>query len=200
MPWLLAYLAAAAGAAPAPSFACDRPATYAERSICADPRLAAYDRAMARLYRRSAPGAIAAQRRWLAERDRCHDPDCLLERHEERLLELAGDSAFPAPTLRSATDRNASLAVAPLGGGWFMFYATDLWIYPGGGNANTAESAGVFRLEPTGGEYRSADGCAIRFERLSGGRWRLTERSGDDSIPCGGLNTGYTGLYGPAPK
>lgn len=200
MSLLLASLVAAAQAAPAPSpsFACARAATYAERAICGDPRLAAYDRAIARLYRASATARAAqAQKEWLAERNRCRDTKCLLDRHEGRLFTLAINGAIPGPSLRSETDRDAALEVAPVGGGWFMFVATDLWVYPSGDNANTAETAGVFRLQGSSGEYRSAHGCRIRFDRLPRGRWRLTERGPDAGALCGGLNTGHSGVYGP---
>lgn len=195
MSLLLAFLAAAAGAAP--SFACARATSYAERAICGDSELAAYDRAIARLYRASGGGrAVRAQREWLAERDRCRDPDCLFDRHQGRLFELATEGVFPARSLRSQTDRDADLALAPIGGGWFMFRATDLWVYPGGDNANTAETAGIFRLQGTTGEYRPRDGCRIRFDRLPRGRWRLTERRPASGIACGGLNTSHSGMYG----
>jgi uncharacterized protein len=201
MPLLLAALVAAAQAvpAPSPSFPCAGAATYAERTICGDAQLAAYDRAIARLYRSSGAGR-AAQQQWLAERDRCRDRDCLLDRHEDRLFVLAARGPFPAPALRSLSDRDARVAVAPIGGGWFMFFATDLWIYPSGDNANTAETAGVFRLQGSSGEYRSRHGCRIRFDRLPRGRWRLTERGPDAGALCGGLNTGHSGVYGPGRK
>jgi uncharacterized protein len=198
---LAAAALAFAAPGPGPSFDCARAAAPAERMICADPRLAAYDRALAALYRAEAARAgraraAATQRQWLAERNRCATPDCLLERHHGRFLDLAAADNIDAQMLRSETDRDAFLQIAPIGGGWYMFYATDIWVYPGGGNANTAESGGVFRLAGTTGAFES-DGCRLRFQPLPGRRWRVTESGPDGDRCAGGLNTSHTGIYGP---
>jgi hypothetical protein len=188
---------------PGPAYDCARATLPVERAICADARLAAYDRAVAALYRaelakRGRAGAAPAQQAWLAERNRCRTPNCLIEGYRERFLDLAGAGGMDAQRLPSEEDRDAFLEIAPIGGGWFMFYATDIWIYPDGNNANTAESRGVFRLAGNRGEFEEEGGCTIRFQPLPRRRWRMTEPEKAAGRPCGGgLNTGFSGIYRP---
>jgi uncharacterized protein len=203
MPLFLALAIAAVAPPAGPAFDCRRAALPVERMICADPRLAAYDRAIAALYRtelakRRRAGAAPAQKAWLAERNLCASPGCVLERHRERFLDLAAAGNMNAQALRRREDPDSSLEIAPVGGGWFMFYATDLWVYPGGSNANTAESGGVFRLAGNRGEFEGGAGCTILFQPLPGRRWQLTEAGKGAGMPCGGgLNTSLSGVYGP---
>ncbi len=87
-----------------PTFNCRRARTTVERTICADPLLAAKDRRMATLYEQaggSRYGPVdAVQRRWLARRDRCARVrkqlgHCIHQAYDARIAELtsAGDSA-----------------------------------------------------------------------------------------------------------
>jgi uncharacterized protein YjbI with pentapeptide repeats len=90
--------------AAAPAFDCARAATEVERLICGDEggRLRALDRLVANLYRRAAerdPDALAAQRIWLRERDRCLEADyvqdCLNQTYARRREALIGQLEPP---------------------------------------------------------------------------------------------------------
>jgi uncharacterized protein YecT (DUF1311 family) len=86
---------ATAATMPKPSFACATPADPTERTVCADPALAGWDRSVAAAYRLGLDGDGTAdgwqpaddraaleqnQRDWLAERNRCGaNRDCLLD-------------------------------------------------------------------------------------------------------------------------
>lgn len=114
-----------------PSFDCARAATAIERTICADPSLAADDALMARLYAAakvsafgSAPSNIAqSQRAWLKERKGCERPvasvwpnvaACLRDSYAARLQELAVAALFNQPELALATLRRVDAEAAPL--------------------------------------------------------------------------------------
>ena len=79
-----------------PSFDCAKARTQGERSVCADPALAALDRAMASEYRRalagSSPDQAAALRqtrdRFLAYRDNCPNPSCVADSYTGRIREI----------------------------------------------------------------------------------------------------------------
>ena len=79
-----------------PSYDCARASGRVEAAICADPGLAQLDRELARVYQlaRQADGAalVAAQRRWLSERDGCATaadvPLCLRNAHAARIAGL----------------------------------------------------------------------------------------------------------------
>ncbi len=82
-----------------PSFSCERARSAAEKAICADRRLARYDREIAIEYKKivasggeQAEEQIALQRQFLIRRDDCdaesHD-GCLLAEMRRRLVELA---------------------------------------------------------------------------------------------------------------
>lgn len=84
-----------AQALPRPSFDCTKAATPAERTICADVDLAAWDRSLALAWktarqRRPDDATLGtAQSAWLQERGRCGtDRDCLRTRMQERVDEL----------------------------------------------------------------------------------------------------------------
>ncbi len=91
------------GAKPAPSFACTRAATDAERAICRSFSLASYDKSVAKAYARALAAAReskdaanvarlqADQRGWLQARDRCRaDEACLRKAMDDRLEALSG--------------------------------------------------------------------------------------------------------------
>lgn len=64
-------------AAARPSFDCARAASRVEKTICADPKLAALDRALAWIWQRvpRSPQQKAAQQAWLGKRAQCPPPD-----------------------------------------------------------------------------------------------------------------------------
>lgn len=84
------------GAAIHASFACDKAHSAVERSICASPTLAGYDRSVAAAYRRALglagddAGAVKqAQVEWLRSRDACGaDAECLGKTMRERVEQL----------------------------------------------------------------------------------------------------------------
>jgi uncharacterized protein YecT (DUF1311 family) len=79
-----------------PSFDCRFARTRSQRMICADERLAAYDRVMAPLYedavdrtnRRTQRRLRASQSRFEAARDRCGGPACIAKAYQERMNEI----------------------------------------------------------------------------------------------------------------
>jgi uncharacterized protein len=95
----------------APSFDCARASTQVERLICADPKLAELDSALAAAYagrRREAPDLLrlkAEQEKWLKGRDaQCLAlsddamvAGCVAQAYERRLADLAQRAAGPAP-------------------------------------------------------------------------------------------------------
>jgi len=100
--------------AAAPSFSCSGPLNPTERVICADPDLAALDRAVATTYRNKFDGLpvesasaldevvkslVITQKAWLAYRDSCGaDRGCILKAYEVRKASLAaGDNAKTMP-------------------------------------------------------------------------------------------------------
>lgn len=94
-------LFAALGCAPghAASFDCRRPASGAERMICANRDLSQLDERLALSYKRfmsTSAQPYDDQRehtKWLAERDACKDSACIKSRYGERLTQLRGESS-----------------------------------------------------------------------------------------------------------
>ena len=97
-----------------PSFSCGRPLHPTERVICADPDLAALDRAVAAAYRNKFDGLpvesadaldqvvkslVITQKAWLAHRDKCGaDRGCIYKAYVVRKSSLAaGDDAKDVP-------------------------------------------------------------------------------------------------------
>jgi uncharacterized protein len=85
---------AAAAICSAASFDCRRPASHAERAICADRELSQLDERLAFAYKRFMSTSAQPyedqrqQQRWLAERDGCRDTACIREKYTLRLTEL----------------------------------------------------------------------------------------------------------------
>lgn len=97
---LVAMLGAARDGADQPAFPCQRAASAVEKLICGEYEtgLRKSDRTMAALYgklRGSDPGAAAAQQRWLAQRNRCTDRDCLAAAYDQRIGALLGQLGDP---------------------------------------------------------------------------------------------------------
>lgn len=98
---VIASASAAGGArAEAPSFDCRAASSRVEKAICADPALSALDAEMARAFAplvrdpATAGPVRAAQRAWLARRDRCTQAACIEAALRARLAELK--TAAPA--------------------------------------------------------------------------------------------------------
>lgn len=92
----------------APSFDCAKAQSESEKLVCGDARLAALDRQLAEVYKRSqsSPDEVdiaAEQRGWVKGRDACWRAvdrhRCLVESYQTRLVELnLANSTVPAPT------------------------------------------------------------------------------------------------------
>lgn len=85
---------AAAGDPSPPSFDCKAARSVVERLICSDFELAAWDRVLDEQYQlamletKDQEALRSAQRRWLAQRNRCSDWQCVQEAYEKRFVEL----------------------------------------------------------------------------------------------------------------
>lgn len=139
---LLILLASANGPAAAqsrpqtssPSFACTAGGSVVERIICADPKLAAEDRLMVRLYSfarisafgRGESNQPAAQREWLKSRDEAcatsHDPQkCLSSSYAERNERLALAVLFSRPEVALPELRRLDPEAAPMFEAIFLY-------------------------------------------------------------------------------
>jgi hypothetical protein len=190
-------LLALAAAASAPSFDCAKATTAVEKMICADPELAAADRAMAKLYAaapRSDP--MTGQKSFLADRSECSDRACLLQVYEDRLGTL-----FPASRLKgrqyASKANNGVLSVLSLGGDWYAFHAMGLWFGPNDGQVNDAITTGVFKLVGGRASRAPADltDCGWRIRREPGDRWYIRDWPGSEDAACGGVNATIEGEY-----
>src|SRR5438067_5475837 len=194
-------LVAAAASSPGPSFACARAGTKVERLICGDERLAAYDRALALLYRRARQArsgggeAEEPQRVWIErERGRCPDAACLARAYQTRIAEMAERAPSGWGALFVSRENHGDLEIAPLGGEWHLVRVTAIWVYPGGGNANDGEATGVVRLHGGKGELASGE-CRLALDGSGAVAWRVRELGSGSDIACGGHNVTLTGIY-----
>jgi uncharacterized protein YecT (DUF1311 family) len=196
---MLAVAAVPAGAsAMRPSFDCTHAATRVETMICADPALAARDRAMqvayrhARRLRRS--WQPSPQREWLAQRNACSSADCIAAAYDERFGEMMGEDALlPAPFERSG--QPGDLAMVDLGGGWFLFEISALYVYPRHDNVNFGGAAGIVQIAAGQGRWRGRrqdqeTACVLDFTRRPTG-WAVRQVSDCPN----GLNVELGGFY-----
>lgn len=81
----------------APSFDCAKASTVAEKTICADPLLGKFDGALSENYKYMLASDIgdgarndlkATQKKWLAERNKCTDSQCLATSYRKRIDEV----------------------------------------------------------------------------------------------------------------
>lgn len=193
-----------AQAALPPSFRCAPPLTQTEHTICRDPELAAYDRAMAWANRRgwrSGQSTRTGQRGWLSRRDACGGRrDCILASYREWIDELDWPD-FREPSLERLDKGEdwRSLYVRSLGEGWFLFSVTAIHIYDPrdgrGKNMSDAGATGVVHLTDGRGVWfrdpAASISCGMGMTRLSARRWRLIEIS----RWCGGVGATVSGDY-----
>jgi hypothetical protein len=140
---------------PAPSFGCHGNASPAEGAICSDPKLAAEDRFMARLYALSQVSAFgsgrsnefAAQREWLRSRDyacRNADPTCLVGMYQDRNERLAIAVLFSHPEVALPEIRRVDPDAAGL--------LQAIYLYARSGKLSEADRQRIARLlEPFAG-------------------------------------------------
>lgn len=199
LPLMLAVAAIPAGAsAVRPSFDCTRAATLVETMICADPALAARDRAMQVAYRHARRLRRAwqpsLQTEWLAHRNACSSADCIATAYDERFDEMMGEvPLLPAPFERPG--QPGDLAMVDLGGGWFLFEISAQYVYPHHDNVNTGGAAGIVQIVAGHGRWRGRRQdqetvCVLDFTRRPTG-WAIRQVSDCPN----GLNVELGGLY-----
>lgn len=81
----------------APSFNCEKSSTFAEKSICSDDLLGKLDGALSENYKMMLASDVGdgarsdlkdTQRKWLAERNKCTDIECLASAYKSRIDEV----------------------------------------------------------------------------------------------------------------
>lgn len=79
--------------AQAASFPCHSASTRVEKLICSDGYLSTLDDKLHEAYNdiSQADGAQISQRKWLKQRDRCNDIDCLRQEYEARIKQLTSE-------------------------------------------------------------------------------------------------------------
>jgi uncharacterized protein len=174
-----------------PAFACARAATLIERAICAEPALAARDRALAIAYGRNRrePKAAEEQLNWLASRDICTTVICTALVYDRRIEELMATGAGAGPQL-SRGDDQGSLEMIDLGGGWRLFSISAVYVAPDRANINDGQAAGVVRIIAGRGAWQGEGLCRLRFRQTAAG-WDV--RQGGECEA--GLNVTFGGVY-----
>ena len=200
---LMLLLLGAVRPAVRPSFSCSGSLTPTEGAICADPELAAWDRAVAKVYRvqgRDGGVSFVDQRRWLADRNRCgSDRICLLKAHREWLGWESQAGGFGTVFRRSDSTANdyADLEVLPIFGGWVYFSISAIHIKDVGIGPNNGEAWGLLQLKDGKATYDEEPGtgygCRFHIERTKQGSWIIHEFGANTR--CGGLNVTMSGEY-----
>lgn len=164
----------AAPPAPGTRLDCARATSNIERSICGDPELSVYDRALNAVYRLTGPGRLPKlpeetyrrrQRAWLVERDTCADRACLLKKYRDQLEDLFEDVSDKKYDYRRS-GKTGDLAMIDLGG---MDYAYRLHAFYQGrmpGAVNVGSTSGIIHLSPVTGLLAGSstnDGCVVRI-------------------------------------
>jgi hypothetical protein len=197
-------LLGATGPVRQPSFSCQGALTPTEQAICADPELAAWDRAIDVLYPRQLKErgiTRVQQKEWLDRRNTCAaDPTCI-RRSYGAWPGYPGDPGWPSFSRRARYD-TGTLSIAPLGGGWYGFSIQAIHIvFDRRGKMLTANEGnfdGVVLVRNGRGHFSSEPGsefsCEIDFALRADG-WRIA-----DNGQCGGLNVILDGDYLPDRK
>lgn len=201
-------LLGAAAPANRPSFACTGNLTPTEAAICADPELAAWDRAVAKVYRvqrKSSDALPRDQRQWISRRDECvADHACLKAIYREwpGWDSMASGFGINYERLGTRPKDPGYLEVLPIYGGWHFIRIDALHIQNARtGGVNTGEWSGLVELR--GGKATIDDSpgkdyaCRFHLEQIRRG-WSIEEFG--DRTQCGGLNVSLSGTYLPAGK
>lgn len=191
---ILSFLLATAAPAPSPdrpAFACARAATLVERAICAEPALAARDRALAIAYGRNRrePKAASEQLSWLASRDFCTTAACIALVYDRRIEELLATGAGAGPQL-SRSDDDGSLEMIDLGGGWRLFSISATHANPEHSNIDDGQAAGVVRIIAGRGFWQGEGSCRFRLRQTARG-WDVRQQGYCEA----GLNVTFEGVY-----
>ena len=195
-------LLGAAAPAALPSFPCAGALSSAEAAICGDPELAAWDRAVAKLYRvQRKAGDIkpSDQRQWLSRRNECgSNRTCLAEVYLNWPGFAMDANGFGTLYRRSGTQKRdpASLEIMPITDGWIYFSVTALHIQVAPGGVNDGKAWGLVQMQNGVGTFDETPGqdFACRFQlRQRGIGWSIEDFGRATS--CGGLNVTLNGLY-----
>lgn len=205
---LLALLAlmllGAAAPSAKPSFSCSGRVSPTEAAICADPELAAWDRAIAKVYRltdRSDPGLAARQSAWLSKRDRCGAKrTCVLAAYRTWQGFTEPVSGVGLSLHRKGTDPSdpADLEVMQVYGSWFYFSIQALSIRDAeAGNVHDGSIAGVVELRAGKAKFdESPDdpyACRFRITRSALHYWTIDEEEAQST--CAGQGVYFSGEY-----
>lgn len=201
---LVLLLIGAAAVPGRPSFPCKGKLSAAEGAICADPELAAWDRAMARVYRlidKSDTWQAGRHAAWLAQRNRCGSQrPCLLTAYRKWPGFSALVSGVGHSFHRQGTDpaEPADLEVMHIYGAWHYFSVEALFIRDAAnGNVNTGSVSGVFALRDGKASFDEQPGqpyvCRFNITRNAPRQWTIDESAADSQ--CGGMGVYLSGEY-----
>ena len=200
----LLLLGAAAPPTIGPSFSCKGALSPSEAAICGDPELAAWDRAVARIYRagiKTTDIDPSDQRQWLSRRDECRaDQACLLRVYREWPGFDVAATGIGRVYERTGTGRRdpASLEIMPIHGDWYYFSLIALHQQTDDpASTNTGVYSGVVRLVSGIGTYDEGSeeySCRFQLERERSG-WSISTFG--QTPKCGGLNVFVDGNYRP---
>jgi hypothetical protein len=201
----LALLLIGAAAIPGrPSFSCKGNLSAAERAICADPELAAWDQAMAKVYRlidKSDTWQAERHATWLAQRNRCGSKrTCLLGAYRKWPGFSMVVSGVGLSMHRQGTDpaEPADLEVMHIYGAWHYFAVDALFIRDAAnGNVNTGTVSGVFALRGDKAGFDERPGqpyvCRFTITRNDPRHWTINQSAPESQ--CGGMGVNLSGDY-----
>lgn len=150
-----------AGSAYCQSFDCRKAGTVVERLICSDPELSSLDESLARAYKSVRNSGLvdkgqlkADQVKWLRQRDRCRDADCLRAFYTARTAEL---EAYTARKIRGSETNftgtyepegmDGELRILHMPDGRIQFYVYATWLNSITGVPNIGSLTGTGQLK-----------------------------------------------------
>lgn len=196
--------AAAPQSAFAPSFSCAGQLSPTEAAICKDPELAAWDKAMGRLYRlvdKEWELPPARQREWLARRDACGaNRVCIRDAYRNWPGFAANVTGVGTEFHRQGTDPDdsADLEVLPIFGGWYYFSIVAMHVQNAEmGTVHDGMASGLVQITSTRGTFDPSPSedyaCRLHLERIDARHWSVEEFG--ERTSCGGLNVYLSGDY-----
>ncbi|MDT8330542.1 hypothetical protein RQ831_05710 [Roseomonas gilardii] len=210
---LLPLLCLALSALPSPeaeaaSFDCARAGSDVERMICRDSGLSRLDEEMAAAFlsarQGGAPGLQAAQREWLAGRNRCRTEDCVRAAYEQRVAALSAPPGakragpVPAPAAGGTVDgkycnfgagTSMDMLLLRSGAGGGLDFVLSSWTSRGSnfsvdGLARPAAPPGashpeaVWRFESGMRSRDPAERCVVTIRRTAEGAYAVATEEG----------------------
>ncbi|WP_374527821.1 lysozyme inhibitor LprI family protein [Novosphingobium sp.] len=186
-----------------PSFSCEGRLSPTETAICQDFELAAWDRAMAKIYpllKKQSEITLAEHRRWLGQRDACGaDAKCILSAYRKWPGFDANVPSIGSSFHRKDTDFDdtADMTVLHIFGDWYYFSIMALHVQVPPEGVNDGQAWGLIELKNGKATYDEAPGedysCRFHLQRISASHWSV-EEFGENTV-CGGLNVFLTGDY-----